>query len=202
MAHKPTVHVRSGLQPVQVIAGLVGIVYLAAGVLGFVRTGLADWSVNNMQPLSGFMVNPWHNLLHVVVGVIGLLFMMRPATSRLYGWMLLIGFGALTLWGLALQGTFTTNPVSGLGNPFGIDRADTWLHFGTAVVGLVIAVLPARRKIVIETPETEPVTEPVATPAAETTEDPQPTETTTTPAADHRRWWTPWRQHGVPTHRA
>ncbi|TCO45362.1 DUF4383 domain-containing protein [Actinocrispum wychmicini] len=156
MAHASTVHatqVRAAFQPVQVIAFVVGAGYLVAGVLGFVRTGVSDWSPDNLHSLAGFMVNPWHNLVHVAVGGIGLLCAFRPATARMFGWLLVIAFGAFCLWGLAVSGAFATNPVAGMGNPFALDVADNWLHFGTAVVGLLIAVLPARRKVVVETPE-------------------------------------------------
>jgi len=69
----------------------------------------------------------------------------------------LIGSAVLVVWGLMLMGFTSTNPVSELGNPLNLNVADNWLHVGTAVLGLAIAVVPARRRIVEEEPVTEPV---------------------------------------------
>ncbi|QQQ74669.1 DUF4383 domain-containing protein [Saccharothrix sp. 6-C] len=142
----------AGLQPAQVLAGLVGLVFLALGVLGFVRTGFGDFAGDQHAMLLGFTLNPLHNVVHLAFGVLGLLMASTSGLARLYGWLLFIGYGAVLLWGLALAGVFSNNPVSGLGNPLALNVNDNWLHLGLAAVGLLIAVLPARRKIVTEPP--------------------------------------------------
>ncbi|MFI9010747.1 DUF4383 domain-containing protein [Actinosynnema sp. NPDC053489] len=140
----------AGLQPAQVLAGLVGLVFLALGVLGFVRTGFGDFAGDQHAMLLGFTLNPLHNVVHLAFGVLGLLMASTSGLARLYGWILFLGYGAVLLWGLALAGVFSSNPVAGLGNPLALNVNDNWLHLGLAAVGLLIAVLPARRKIVTE----------------------------------------------------
>jgi hypothetical protein len=121
--------------------------------------------------LLGFTLNPLHNVVHLVFGVLGVLMASTSGLARLYGWLLFLGYGAVMLWGLALAGVFATNPVEPLGNPLALNVNDNWLHLGLAAVGLLIAVLPARRKIVVpETPETptdERATGPVAAPVGD-----------------------------------
>jgi hypothetical protein len=163
MTHHSTVNrVKvAGVQPAQVLAGLVGLVFLALGVLGFMRTGFGDFAGDQHAMLLGFTLNPLHNVVHLAFGVLGLLMASTSGLARLYGWILFIGYGAVLLWGLALAGVFSTNPVAGLGNPMALNVNDNWLHLGLAAVGLVIAVLPARRKIVTEAPVDARTGEPV-----------------------------------------
>src|SRR5882757_1084007 len=81
----------AGLQPVQVLTGLVGLVLLAAGILGYLKTGFDG----GRSLWHGFAINPLHNLVHVVAGVIGLLAVTGSGRSRLFGWLMLVGFGLL-----------------------------------------------------------------------------------------------------------
>lgn len=134
-----------GLQPVQILSGLVGLIYLAIGIFGFVRTGISDFTGADHPSLLGFAINPLHNLLHIATGVLGVLMMFKSSGARLFGWLLLIGYGVLFVWGLLVRGVFATNPVADLGNPLNLNTADNWLHLGTALVGLAIAVVPARK---------------------------------------------------------
>jgi hypothetical protein len=166
------------VQPTQVLAGLVALAFLALGIVGLVRTGFADFA-GHEHMLLGFAINPLHNLIHVVVGVVGLLLAWSSATARLYGWVLFAAYGVLVVWGLMLVGFTSNNPVSELGNPLNLNVADNWLHTGFAALGLAIAVLPARRKIVEEEPAVvEPVTEPVPV------QQPEPAAAADTHAAD------------------
>lgn len=154
MTHSTVGRVKvAGLQPAQVLAGLVGLVFLAAGVAGFLRTGFGDFAGDQHSMLLGFAVNPLHNVIHLAFGVLGLLMATSSGLARLYGWIVFLTYGAVVLWGLALAGVFAANPVSGLGNPLALNVNDNWLHLGFALVGLLIAILPARRKVVV--PEEE-----------------------------------------------
>ncbi|MBB4686861.1 DUF4383 domain-containing protein [Amycolatopsis jiangsuensis] len=145
-AREPRMRVE-GLQPAQVLTAILGLLFLAYGILGFVKSGFGDFTGHHDADLWRFSANPLNNLVHVVTGVIGLLLAFGSGRARTFGWVLLIGYGVLFVWGLVLTGTITTNPVSGLGNPLDLRTADTWLHLGIAVVGLLIAVLPARRRV-------------------------------------------------------
>ncbi|MDQ0376894.1 DUF4383 domain-containing protein [Amycolatopsis thermophila] len=148
----------TGFQPVQMLAVVVGLVYLALGIAGFVRTGLGDFTGNQDHTVLGFMVNPLHNLVHIVVGVLGLLFAASSASARTFGWILFVGFGLVGIWGLMITGVIASNPVSGLGNPLNLNAADNWLHLVSAVLGLVMAIMPARKRAHVETTGTATAT--------------------------------------------
>ncbi len=152
----------AGLQPAQVLVALVSLVFIAMGVVGFLRTGFGDFAGEDHAMVLGFAVNPLHNVIHLAFGVLGLLLAGSSALARTYGWVLFIAYGAVFVWGLMLAGIISTNPVSGLGNPLAINSNDNWLHLGFAAVGLLIAVLPARRKVIVDEPEfvEEPAVEP------------------------------------------
>jgi len=173
---------KKGVQPVQVLAGLIGLVFLALGIVGFARTGFADFTGSGHEMLLGFMINPLHNLVHVVVGVFGLLAAAASGLSRTFGWVLFLGYGVVSIWGLMITGVISSNPVSGLGNPLNINDADNWLHIGSAVLGLIVAIMPARKRV--------HVTGTAEVPAATDTE-------TTTETARHRRG--PWFRRGHTT---
>lgn len=143
----------AGVQPAQVLAGLLGLVFLAAGVLGFLRTGFGDLAGEHHAMLLGFAVNPLHNIVHLAFGVLGLLMAGRSGLARLYGWIVFLSYGAVLVWGLMLTGIVAVNPVDRVGNPLAINANDNWLHLGFAAIGLLIAVLPARRKVVVDEPE-------------------------------------------------
>ncbi|MGI5506028.1 DUF4383 domain-containing protein [Lentzea sp. CA-135723] len=136
----------AGLQPVQVLAGLAGIAFIVFGVVGFTRTGVGDWAAQSF--VLGFSVNPLHNLVMVAVGVLGLLTALGSGTARLYGWLLFAGFGALFVWDLMITGILARNPAQEYGNPLAVNANDNWLHLGLALFGLLLAVMPARRKLV------------------------------------------------------
>lgn len=168
MARSKDAHIRvQGLQPVQVLAGLVGLAYLALGIVGFARTGLGDFAGHQQAMLLGFMINPLHNLVHVVVGVLGVLTATSSGLARTFGWVMFIGFGLVAIWGLMITGVFSSNPVSNLGNPLNLNDADNWLHIGSAVLGLIIAIMPARKVAAVVEPEpagaTTAQTEPIRT---------------------------------------
>lgn len=140
----------AGTQPVQVLAGVVGLLLLAAGIYGYTKTGFTG---DKRVFLYGFAVNPLHNLVNGAAGVIGLLLALGSGRARTFGWLLLAGFGLLFVWGLMLTGALTTNVVSGWGNPVELNTADNWLNLGIAVAGLLIALLPARKQVAVDVDE-------------------------------------------------
>ncbi|MEC3974800.1 DUF4383 domain-containing protein [Amycolatopsis sp. H20-H5] len=154
MARSPRARVRvEGLQPVQILAGLIGLVFLVAGIVGFTRTGFGNFTGHHDETLWRFGINPFHNLLSVVTGLVGLVFALSRGLSRFYGLLLLVGYGALFVWGLMISGTVSGNPVSRAGNPFDLSTNVTWLHLGVAVLGLIVAMLPARKIARVDEPE-------------------------------------------------
>ncbi|CAL9387962.1 DUF4383 domain-containing protein [Saccharothrix sp. NPDC042600] len=157
MTHSTVGRVKvAGLQPAQVLAGLLGLFFLVAGVAGFVRTGFGDFAGDQHAMLFGFAVNPLHNVVHLAFGVLGLLMATGSGLARLYGWIVFLVYGVVLVWGLMLAG-LVVNPVERLGNPLALNTNDNWLHLGLALVGVLIAVMPARRKVVVPEQEVEPV---------------------------------------------
>ena len=122
---------------VQKFALIFGIVYALVGLLGFVP-GLVQPPAPGNPPLAFdagyglllglFPINLLHNLVHVVVGVAGVMSASRFASARAYSRALAIVFGLLTIMGL-VPGLDTT---AGLIPLFG---ADVLLHALTALAG-------------------------------------------------------------------
>jgi hypothetical protein len=115
--------------PAQLYALLFGIVLLAIGILGFI----ADSSFGTGSDVDGsdfiiFEVNGWHNIVHILSGLVGLALARRRDTARAYA----LGFGAVylvvTIWGF-----ITGDQVLWL---IPVDAADNVLHLLIAVAGL------------------------------------------------------------------
>ena len=115
--------------PAQLYALLFGIVLLAIGILGFI----ADSSFGTGSDVEGsdfiiFEVNGWHNIVHILSGLLGLALARRRDTARAYA----LGFGAVylvvTIWGF-----ITGDQVLWL---IPVDTADNVLHLLIAVAGL------------------------------------------------------------------
>jgi len=58
-----------GISVAQLAATLVGVVYLAIGVVGFFVTGFGGFVQDTPDAMIGFDVNPFHNVIHAVVGL-------------------------------------------------------------------------------------------------------------------------------------
>lgn len=115
--------------PAQLYSLLFGIVLLAVGILGFI----ADSSFGTGSDVDGsdfiiFEVNGWHNIVHILSGVLGLALARRRDTARGYA----LGFGAVylvvTVWGF-----ITGDQVLWL---IPVDAADNVLHLLIAAAGL------------------------------------------------------------------
>ena len=130
--------------PAQNVARLVGIVFLAVGIAGFIpgiTTNLYDGlefagNDGNAELLGIFQVSVLHNIVHGLFGIAGLALAATPGGARSY----LIGGGAiyLVLWLLGLIGAADWIPAN---------TADNWLHFllGLGMIGLGVALTRERR---------------------------------------------------------
>ena len=134
-----------GRTPIQSVAALVGIVFLAVGILGFIpgiTTHYGDLSFaghdSGAKLLGIFQVSVLHNIVHLLFGVAGLVLAKSAEGARTF----LVGGGAvyLVLWVLGLASAGDWIPVN---------TADNWLHFalGIGMIGLGYAAAraPARR---------------------------------------------------------
>ncbi len=115
--------------PAQLYALVFGVVLLAVGILGFI----ADSSFGTGSDVEGsdfiiFEVNGWHNIVHILSGLLGIALSRRADTARTYA----LGFGAVylvvTIWGF-----ITGDQVLWL---IPVDTADNFLHLLIAVAGL------------------------------------------------------------------
>lgn len=133
----------------QWLALIVGVVYLLIGALGFLVTGFGDLTEHDHgQTLLGFAINPLHNIVHLVAGLLGLALWAKSGGARTFGWLLLIGFGAAFVYGLFAVGDPEIDYLN-------INDADNWLHLGSALVGLLIVVWPRRTPTVTQPGATE-----------------------------------------------
>ncbi|MEV6897064.1 DUF4383 domain-containing protein [Amycolatopsis sp. NPDC051372] len=159
MVHAHGARIRvEGLQPAQVLAALVGVAFLVYGVIGFARTGVGGFTGHHEAGFWRFSGNPMNNLVHVVTGALGLLLAFGSGRARTFGWLLFFGYGVLFVWGLMITGMVAANPFAVAGNPLDLTTPDNWLHLGIAVLGLVIAMAPARRKVRLPDEDVEPIT--------------------------------------------
>jgi hypothetical protein len=121
----------------QLLALVFGAVYLVVGIVGFFVTGFDGFTDNGQhEMLLWFMINPMHNVVHIVIGVTGLLLARSLAGARTYGWLLAVGYAAAFVYGLIAVGQSW--------DFLNINAADNVLHLLTALVGLVIALGPVR----------------------------------------------------------
>jgi hypothetical protein len=124
----------------QLLALIFGAVYLLVGIVGFFITGFDNFADNSQhEMLLFFMINPLHNIVHIVIGVAGLLLARTLAGARTYGWLLAVGYGAAFVYGLIAVGKSW--------DFLNINAADNVLHIATAAVGLLIALGPVRSAV-------------------------------------------------------
>ena len=122
----------------EILALAFGAVYLLVGIVGFFVTGFDHFADNSQHEmlLGLFMINPLHNIAHILVGIAGLAMARTLAGARSYGWLLAVLYAALFVYGL-----FAVNASWDFLN---INAGDNVLHILTALVGLAIALIPVR----------------------------------------------------------
>ena len=124
----------------QILALIIGAVYLLVGIVGFFVTGFDDFFGHDTnETILGFEVNPFHNVVHILIGAAGLALARTLAGARTYGWLLAVGYGATFVYGLFAVGQ-TWDFLS-------LNWADNWLHLVSALAGLAIALGPVRNAV-------------------------------------------------------
>ncbi len=124
--------------PNRLLGVIFGAVYLLVGILGFFVTGGVDFFANNPDEagllLGIFAVNPFHNIVHLLIGaalLIGGLSSVSAAkatNTTIGAAYLLVG-----LIGLFIAGD---NPA----NILALNAADNVLHFASAIVLLAVGL--------------------------------------------------------------
>jgi hypothetical protein len=125
----------------EILALAFGAVYLLVGIIGFFVTGFDHFADNGQHEmlLGLFMINPLHNIAHILVGIAGLALARTLAGARTYGWLLAGLYAALFVYGLIAVGKDW--------DFLNINGGDNVLHLLTALVGLAIALLPVRNTV-------------------------------------------------------
>ncbi|WP_051426354.1 DUF4383 domain-containing protein [Jiangella gansuensis] len=137
---------KSGLAatPVQLAATVVGVVFLAVGVLGFVPGVTTDMDTlefagheSEAMLLGVFQVSILHNIVHLLFGVAGLVLARSAGGARAFlVWGGLV-YAVLWLYGLFVDHDSTANFVP-------LNNADNWLHLGLAILMVVLGVVLGR----------------------------------------------------------
>ena len=118
----------------QLGAAVVGVAYLAIGVIGFVVTGFGSFVQDTGDGILGFDLNPFHNVVHLTVGGY-LLFVSMLNRAAAEG--ALIGGGAVYLVAAFL----------GFGNHLQIisisdvSAPDNYLHVASGLAAILIGLI-------------------------------------------------------------
>lgn len=120
----------------KLVATVLGIVFLGVGVLGFFNNPLVG-------PAGIFVVNPMHNYVHIVSGIVLLMgayssFLSASLALKIIG----VIYGIVAVLGFVMTGDMMLGMVA-------MNAADRWLHVVLALVilyagfGLATARKPA-----------------------------------------------------------
>jgi hypothetical protein len=124
--------------PAQWLALVIGVAYTLVGLAGFITTGLNGFAAPEGELLLGiFEVNPLHNIVHLAIGLAGIVLWNRLDRARIYGWLLAAGYGLTFLYGL-----FVANRDEPA-NFLALNQPDNLLHLFSTLAGLAIALWPA-----------------------------------------------------------
>lgn len=128
------------MHPSQILTLIIGAVYTLIGLAGFAVTGFNRWVGETDLTLLGFEINGLHNIVHIVIGLLGLAMYRKLSSARGYGWILAAVYGLTFLYGLFAAGNPDANFLS-------LNGADNVLHAVSALAGLAIALWPARDEV-------------------------------------------------------
>ena len=131
---------RRGKTVPEILGLAFGAIHLLVGIVGFFVTGFSDFFAHDTgKNLLFFEINGMHNVVHIVIGLAGLALGRTLAGARTYGWLLAVGYGAAFIYGLLALGKEW--------DFLSLNAADNVLHIATALVGLLIALMPVRRAV-------------------------------------------------------
>jgi len=128
--------------PRQLLAAIVGVVFLLVGVLGFIPGVTTHYDMltfaghhSGALLLGIFAVSILHNIVHLAFGVAGLALARTASGARAF----LVGGGVvyLVLWlyGLVIDHGSAANFVP-------VNTADNWLHLGLGVGMIALGLIP------------------------------------------------------------
>lgn len=120
-------------EPTATLLGtLFGLVFLAVGAIGFAITGFDDFfSHHTGEHLLWFEINPAHNVVHLLFGVLGVAISRTVRGVATFG--LVVGFGYL---GALVYGLVAVDETWDI---LSINAADNGLHLGLATAGFLLS---------------------------------------------------------------
>ena len=141
MALHRDVHTRT---PAQIASLILGIVFLAVGILGFIPGVTQNFDditfaghESGAELLGVFQVSVLHNIVHLLFGVVGIAAAARHSASRTF----LIGGGivylVIWLYGLLVDHDSDANFVP-------LNDADDWLHLGLGAGMVLLGLILGR----------------------------------------------------------
>lgn len=123
---------------VKTYAKILGWVFIAIGVVGFVLTGLGDFFGMEGDHLLFFEINPAHNVVHLMLGAVYLLgARATEAGARSVVLILSAAYFLVGVLGVMLMDTQA--------NILAINNADNLLHLGIGALGFVILAVNRSR---------------------------------------------------------
>ena len=127
----------STTSPARIYALVVGVVLVAAGVIGFFYESAFTSDESVREAVLGILdVNGWHNVVHIASGVVGLMVAGSYDGSRLYAF----GLGAVYLL-VALLGFLAGNGDE-IFNLIPINTEDNFLHLLSGLAGVAAGLVP------------------------------------------------------------
>jgi hypothetical protein len=149
----PNVSDRRHVDVIQTIAFVVGLVFLAVGILGFIpgittNVGQMEFAghESGSELLGVFHVSVLHNLVHLAFGVVGIA--AAAAGARSARTFLIVGgvvYLLLLVYGLVVDMDSAANFVP-------VNEADNWLHLGLGLGMIVLGLIPTGARASIGMP--------------------------------------------------
>ena len=116
--------------PARLYATVIGAVLVVAGILGFFyNSQFTDNPAVRDDVLGILSVNGWHNVVHIVTGLLGLLAVGYAA--RAYALGLGVVYIAVAIWGFILSGSDPS-----ILDVVPVNTADNVLHLALGVLGV------------------------------------------------------------------
>lgn len=112
-----------------------GVFYTLLGLAGFLVTFNVPFAGPEGAQLVGMSLNSLANLVHVAIGVTGILAWRRLVWAIRYGWLLAAAMALLFLWGALVADDSPANLLA-------MDNSINGVHGITAVYGVAMAIWP------------------------------------------------------------
>jgi hypothetical protein len=125
-------------KPAQNFALIVGVLYVVIGIMGFIPALVKEPPTSPEMVGLGFKtgygylmglfpINPLHNVVHLLIGFLGIAASIALDSARLYSGVLALLYGLLAIMGLFPPTQSTLGIIPIFGN-------DVWLHAITAAI--------------------------------------------------------------------